>query len=50
MHPFTVTPEHLGFEEYDLASRIAVSHHYWVVDGRLETYSSRHRHVWPGAA
>ncbi|TXK42758.1 hypothetical protein [Nonomuraea sp. C10] len=30
VHPFTVTPEHLGFEEYDLASRIAVSHHYWV--------------------
>ncbi len=50
MHPFTVTPEHLGFEGYDLASRIAVSHHYWVVDGRLETYFSRHRHVWPGAA
>ncbi|MFC5816803.1 hypothetical protein [Nonomuraea harbinensis] len=50
VHPFTVTPEHLGFEGYDLASRIAVSHHYWVVDGRLETYFSRHRHVWPGAA
>ncbi|MFG1943541.1 class I SAM-dependent DNA methyltransferase [Nonomuraea sp. NPDC048826] len=47
VHPFTVTPEHLGFEEYDVASQIAVSHHYWVVDGRLETYASRHRYVWP---
>ncbi|MEO3813939.1 class I SAM-dependent methyltransferase [Sphaerisporangium sp. B11E5] len=47
VHPFTVTPEHLGFEEYDFASQIAYSHHYWVVDGRLETYSTPHRYVWP---
>jgi SAM-dependent methyltransferase len=47
IHPFTVTPAHLGFEEYDVASQIAFSHHYWVVDGRLETRSSPHRYVWP---
>ncbi|MEW9553830.1 class I SAM-dependent methyltransferase [Nonomuraea sp. NPDC050783] len=47
IHPFTVTPAHLGFEEYDLASQIAVSHHYWVTDARLETRSSPHRYVWP---
>ncbi|MFC6083879.1 class I SAM-dependent DNA methyltransferase [Sphaerisporangium aureirubrum] len=47
IHPFTVTPEHLGFEEYDIASQIAYSHHYWVVDRRLETRSSPHRYVWP---
>ncbi|WP_436761994.1 class I SAM-dependent DNA methyltransferase [Streptosporangium sp. V21-05] len=47
VHPFTVTPAHLGFEEYDVASQIAFSHHYWVVDGRLETRSSPHRYVWP---
>jgi SAM-dependent methyltransferase len=47
IHPFAVTPTHLGFEEYDLASQIAFSHHYWVVDGRLETLSSPHRYVWP---
>ncbi|MFC5823796.1 class I SAM-dependent DNA methyltransferase [Nonomuraea insulae] len=47
IHPFTVTPAHLGFEEYDVASQIAISHHYWVVDGELETYSSPHRYVWP---
>lgn len=39
--------EHLGFEEYDVAVQIAISHHYWVVDGQLEIFSSRHRYVWP---
>ncbi|MEV5894747.1 class I SAM-dependent DNA methyltransferase [Nonomuraea fuscirosea] len=47
VHPFIVTPAHLGFEEYDVASQTAVSHHYWVVDGRLETRSTLHRYVWP---
>ncbi len=47
VHPFTVTPEHLGFEEYDVAAQLAFSHHYWVVDGQLETRSSPHRYVWP---
>jgi hypothetical protein len=42
-----VTPTHLGFEEYDLATQIAVTHHYWVVDGQLETLSAPHRYVWP---
>jgi Methyltransferase domain len=45
---FTVTPSHLGFEEYvDLAAQVSVSHHYWVVDGRLETFSAPFRYVWP---
>src|ERR671914_713104 len=30
VRPFTVTPAHLGFEEYDVATQIAYSHHYWV--------------------
>ncbi|HEX6311355.1 MAG TPA: class I SAM-dependent methyltransferase [Acidimicrobiia bacterium] len=47
VHAFTVTPTHLGFEEYEVATQIAVSHHYWVIDGRLETFSSPHRYVWP---
>jgi SAM-dependent methyltransferase len=47
VRPFTVTPTHLGFEEYDVASQIAFSHHYWVVDGRLETFSAPFRYVWP---
>jgi SAM-dependent methyltransferase len=47
IHAFTVTPTHLGFEEYDVATQIAFSHHYWVIDGQLETFSSPHRYVWP---
>ena len=46
-HAFTVSPTHLGFEEYDVAKQIAVSHHYWVGDGHFETFTSRHRYVWP---
>jgi cyclopropane fatty-acyl-phospholipid synthase-like methyltransferase len=44
---FTVTPAHLGFEELEVATQIAWSHHYWVVDGRLETLSAPFRYVWP---
>jgi len=45
---FTLTPTHLGFDEYvDLAAQISVSHHYWVADGRLETFSAPFRYVWP---
>jgi SAM-dependent methyltransferase len=44
---FTRTPTHLGVEEYDVATQIAYSHHYWMIDGQLETYSTPHRYVWP---
>ncbi len=44
---FEVTPTHLGFDEYDVASQRSWSHHYWVVDGRLETFSAPFRYVWP---
>lgn len=47
IHVFTATPTHLGFEEYDVATQIAVSHHHWVIEGRLKTFSSPHRYVWP---
>ncbi len=47
IYPFAVTPTHLGFEEYDVATQIAYSHHYWKVDGRIETFSTPHRYVWP---
>jgi SAM-dependent methyltransferase len=45
---FTATPTHLGFEEYDLAGQIAVSRHYWLLNGQLETFASPHRYLWPG--
>jgi SAM-dependent methyltransferase len=44
---FTVTPMHLGFDECDVASQGLISHHYWVVDGQLETRSVPFRYVWP---
>jgi hypothetical protein len=44
----TATPTHVGFEDYDLAAQIAVSRHYWVIDGQLEILSSPHRYLWPG--
>jgi SAM-dependent methyltransferase len=47
VHPFTVTPTHLGFEDYDVATQIAWSHHYWFTDGRVETFSAPFRYVWP---
>jgi SAM-dependent methyltransferase len=44
---FTLTPTHLGFDEYDVASQGLISHHYWVVDGQLEPRSVPFRYVWP---
>jgi SAM-dependent methyltransferase len=44
---FTVTPAHLGFDEYDVAAQGLVSHHYWMVDGQLEPRSVPFRYVWP---
>ncbi|TMF34898.1 MAG: class I SAM-dependent methyltransferase [Chloroflexi bacterium] len=47
IHAFAVTPTHLGFEEYEIANQVVFSHHYWMVDGQLETFSTPHRYVWP---
>jgi SAM-dependent methyltransferase len=45
---FAATAEHVAFEEYDLAAQIAYSHHYWMVDGTLQTRSAPFRYVAPG--
>jgi hypothetical protein len=45
--PFAVTPEHLGFEEYDVAAQIAWSHHYWITGGQFGTRATPHRYLWP---
>jgi SAM-dependent methyltransferase len=47
VRPFTVTPTHLGFDEYDVASQGLISHHYTVVDDKLELVSMPFRYVWP---
>jgi SAM-dependent methyltransferase len=44
---FTVTPTHLGFDEYDIAAQGLISHHYWVGDDQFEVLSAPFRYVWP---
>jgi SAM-dependent methyltransferase len=44
---FSSTPTHLGYEVYDVASQIAVSHHHWAIEGELRSFCSPHRYVWP---
>jgi len=47
VRPFHVSPTRLGFDEYDVAAQGLISHHYWLVDGRVETFSMPFRYVWP---
>ena len=43
--PFDVTPEHLGFDEYDVLTQRLVSHHY--SPGRGGYGAGEFRYVWP---
>jgi SAM-dependent methyltransferase len=47
VHAFTITPTHMAFEEYDVATQLAYSHHYWVTGGQLQTFSAPFRYAWP---
>lgn len=47
VRPFTVTPTHLGFDEFDIARQGLTSHHYRIQDGELRTLSMPFRYVWP---
>jgi SAM-dependent methyltransferase len=42
---FDVTPEHVGFDEYDVANQGLISHHYDPRDGTYSTYPGRY--LWP---
>ena len=44
---FDVSSDHLGFDEFDVAAQGLISHHYRVLDGRLEVNSVPFRYVWP---
>jgi SAM-dependent methyltransferase len=44
---FDATGRHWGIDEYDVANQGLVSHHFDVVDGRLERFSVPFRYVWP---
>jgi SAM-dependent methyltransferase len=46
--PFTVRPDRLGFDAYDIVNQGLVSHHYRrAADGRWESMSVPFRYVWP---
>jgi SAM-dependent methyltransferase len=47
IRPFAVTAARLGFDEYDVVSQAMTSHHYSVVDGKLEVLSVPFRYTWP---
>jgi SAM-dependent methyltransferase len=47
VRPFRVTETRWGFDEYDVATQGLTSHHFWMVDGRLERLSVPFRYVWP---
>jgi SAM-dependent methyltransferase len=47
VRPFAVTAEHLGFDEYDVATQRMWSHHYRVGDAHMERSSVPFRYVWP---
>ena len=45
--PFSVTPAHLGIDEYDVVSQGLISHHYFVVGDEVQVHSIPFRYVWP---
>jgi SAM-dependent methyltransferase len=44
---FQVSESRWGFDEYDVATQALTSHHFWVIDGRVERQSIPFRYVWP---
>jgi SAM-dependent methyltransferase len=47
MRVFDASEKHWGIDEYDVANQRLVSHHFEVVDGRIERVSVPFRYVWP---
>ena len=44
---FDGSETHWGIDEYDVATQGLISHHFQVVDGRVEKSSGPFRYVWP---
>jgi hypothetical protein len=44
---FGVSEDRWDFDEYDVATQWMASHHFRVVDGKLERFSVPFRYVWP---
>ena len=47
IHAFHVSETRWGLDEYDVASQALTSHHFEIVDGRLERLSIPFRYAWP---
>ena len=47
VRPFDLSPYHVGFDEYEVASQGLRSHHYSLVDGKWQYTSTPFRYVWP---
>jgi SAM-dependent methyltransferase len=47
IHAFHVGETRWGFDEYDVASQGLTSHHFEIVDGRVERLSVPFRYAWP---
>jgi hypothetical protein len=47
VRPFLVTPERLGFDEYDVAAQRLISHHIWINGDEARRESLPFRYVWP---
>ena len=43
---FHVSPTYLAFDEYDIATQTLYSHHYWVDQAKVKTFSAPYRYVW----
>jgi len=46
-HVFHVSENRWGIDEYDVANQGLTSHHFEIVDGRLERFSVPFRYAWP---
>ena len=46
-HVFHVSETRWGIDEYDVANQGLISHHFQIVDGRVERNSVPFRYVWP---
>ena len=44
---FHVSEERWGIDEYDVANQGLISHHFEIVEGRLERFSAPYRYAWP---
>jgi hypothetical protein len=47
IHAFTVTEDRWGFDEYDVVNQQMTSHHFEIVDGRVERLAVPFRYAFP---